>query len=216
MTKTRLKDKLKWCLAPTLYISDTYKMRAISLKDRGRRVRRLNKIYLTISILLYIIVNLMCIQLKDTVWEKTLLIFIPIWTLSRANEIFMAFIKDVFDKLDLKRRTKNGLEYYERIYMALRSFVELTIHYAILYFLLDTYYIQYGFKASLFNQGLEEPFTALYFSLMTIASIGYGDYYPVHPLSRGLVMYEVITGFLLLAVSFTVYVGLNLDEEEAP
>ena len=216
MTKTRPNHILKWCLAPTLYISDTYKKAASSLNDRGRRVRRLNKIYLTISIVLYIIVNLMCIQPKGTVLEKFLLIFLPLWTLSRANEIFLAFIKDVFDKLDLKKRNKNGLEYHERIHMALRSFVELTIHYANLYFLLDTYYLQYGLAASLFNQKLEEPFTALYFSLMTITSIGYGDYYPIHPLARGLVMYEVITGFLLLAVSFTVYVGLNLDEKEAP
>lgn len=158
----------------------------------------------------------MCIWFKNTTWEKIIMLSIVIWALSRVNEIFMAFIKDVFDKLDLRKRNKNGLEYYERIYMALRSYAELTIHYAMLYFLLDTYHLQYALKMNLFNKRLKEPFTALYFSLMTIASIGYGEYYPVHPLSRGLVMYEVITGFLLIAVSFTVYVGLNLDDKEAP
>ncbi|MEG1147705.1 MAG: ion channel [Niameybacter sp.] len=213
---TNKKTWLKGCLAPTLWVSDTYKKSATSSANRGIRVKRLNKIYFGIALSIWGILFLWGQVAGNMPPLKVVLIFIPLWALSRVNEIFMAFIKDVFDKLDPSRRSKNGLEYFDRIGLALRSFMELTIQYAILYFILDTYYLQYGFHGGLFNQPIESPFTALYVSLITIASVGYGDYVPVHPLARGLVMYEIITGFLLLAVSFTVYVSLDLDEKEAP
>ena len=139
-------------------------------------------------------------------------IVVPLYAISRCNEIFMAFIKDVFDKLNRKRRDKNGLEYFERIQLALRSYIELILHYSMLYFLLDTFQGFYHISGMVFNKPLGPLFNALYFSVIKIVSIGYGDIYPVHPLAKGLVMYEVISGMLLLVVSVTVYVNLTLDE----
>ncbi|MDA3732418.1 potassium channel family protein [Niameybacter massiliensis] len=213
---TKFQHVLKWCLSPTLFFSERYKQKAIHQQDRGRRVRRLNKTYFGISIVMLLLLIAENGWLNYTGIKKVFLIIIPLWSLSRVNEIFMAFIKDVFDKLIPSKRQKNGLEYHERVSMAFRSFIELTIQYAILYFLLDTHYLEYRLTSGLFNQPLKSPFTALYLSLITIASVGYGDYVPVHPLARGLIMYEIITGFLLIAVCFTVYVSLDLDEKEAP
>ena len=124
----------------------------------------------------------------------------------------MRFVKDVFDKLNHKKREKNGLEYFERIQLALRSYVELILNYSMLYYLLDTFQHLYHVNGEIFNKPLENLFNAIYFSVITIVSIGYGDIYPVHPLAKLLVMYEVINGMLLLVVSFTVYVNLTLDE----
>lgn len=215
MIKHWNKEWIKWCFSPTLFVSSYYKKRALTPKDRGKRVRFLNKTYFTIACLLFagiMIVHQLGMMNQLPCFLVVLYIF---WCLSRVNEIFMAFIKDVFDKLNPRKRKKNGLEYYERIALALRSFVELVLNYAMLYYILDTYFVRYGFWEGLFNQPLQDPLTALYFSLITIVSIGYGDYYPIQDISKLLIMYEIINGLLLLVVSFTVYVGLDLDEKEA-
>ena len=215
MCKEQYEYLVKWFISPTLFISYSYKKRALTPKDRGIRVRRLNVTYFIIAITLFVgIMILYMTHTRDTIYPWLVVIYI-LWSLSRVNEIFMAFVKDVFDKLNPRKRKKNGLQYYERIALALRSFLELIIHYAMLYYLLDTCFVRYGFWQGLFNQPLRDPLTALYFSLITIVSVGYGDYYPVHPIGKILVMYEIINGLLLLAVSFTVYVGLDLDEKEA-
>ena len=39
-----------------------------------------------------------------------------------------------------------------------------------------------------------------YFSLVTLATLGYGDIAPVHPVARSLVTAETITGQLYLAI----------------
>lgn len=215
MIKQWRKEWIKWCFSPTLFVSSYYKKRALTPEDRGKRVRFLNKTYFTIACLLF--VGIMMVDQLGRINQLPcfLVVLYILWCLSRVNEIFMAFIKDVFDKLNPRKRKKNGLEYYERIALALRSFVELVLNYAMLYYILDTYFVRYGFWEGLFNQPLQDPLTALYFSLITIVSIGYGDYYPIHDISKLLIMYEIINGLLLLVVSFTVYVGLDLDEKEA-
>lgn len=215
MCKEQYQYFIKWCISPTLFVSYCYKKRALTPRERGIRVRRLNVTYFIIACSLF--VGIMISYMTHTIDRipSWILIFYLLWSVSRVNEIFMAFVKDVFDKLNPRTRKKNGLQYYERIALALRSFLELIIHYAMLYYLLDTCFVKYRLWNGLFNQPLRDPLTALYFSLITIVSIGYGDYYPVHPIGKVLVMYEIINGLLLLAVSFTVYVGLDLDEKEA-
>lgn len=203
-----MKQWFKWVIAPSLFVSDYYKGLATSKSDRGKRVKKLNKFYLRVSIGLTVMISLVDLFTSSIGVMGPLWWGICIYGISRCNEILMAFVRDVFDKLNTKRRDKNGLEYFERIQLALRSYIELVLHYALLYYIMDTYII----KVPLFNQVMNHLWDAIYFSVITIVSIGYGDIYPVHPLSKGLVMYEVINGMLLLAVSFTVYVNLTLDE----
>lgn len=45
---------------------------------------------------------------------------------------------------------------------------------------------------------------AVYFSVVTITTLGYGDFVPTEPKSRRLVIYELGTGFLLLLFIFPV------------
>jgi voltage-gated potassium channel len=146
--------------------------------------------------------------------QTLLLIIIPLFCFSRCNEICFAFIKDAFDKLNPGHRQTHGLHYYQRVQLALRSYTELIINYGILYYLSDTYYTFYHLSTPIFNKAIESFFKSLYFSLITIVAIGYGEYYPVHDLGRFLVMYEVLTGTLLIVVSFTVYVNLNFKDEK--
>lgn len=199
-------------IAPTLYVSDYYKGCATTPTIRGQHVQRLNKIYLTISLIIAI-TSVMISYINGFAMLKQLVLLIyPVYLVSRCNEIFMAFVKDVFDKLNHMKRNKNGLEYFERIQLALRSYIELVLNYATIYYLLDIKIRLESTNAQLFNRPLQDMLDAIYFSVMTIVSVGYGDIYPTHPLSKILVMYEVVNGMLLLVVSFTVYVSLTLDE----
>jgi hypothetical protein len=40
----------------------------------------------------------------------------------------------------------------------------------------------------------------MYFSFVTLATLGYGDISPVHPIARSLAVAEAITGQLYLAI----------------
>ncbi|MGL4738092.1 MAG: potassium channel family protein [Cellulosilyticaceae bacterium] len=202
---------LKWCVSPTLWVSDTFKKGAPTIAKRGERVKTLNKIYLSISVVL--LVGLwICGWFVPITKFWPMALFWLLYCISRCNEIFFAFIKDAFDKLDPHKREANGLAYYERVQMALRSYLELIINYAILFYVLDGYSRQYYHALGLFNQSFENLFTALYFSVITIVAVGYGDIYPTQAISRALVCYEVMTGILLLVVSFTIYVSISLSE----
>lgn len=211
MKKTSLKKYCKWFLSPTLYISDHYKAAAKDVLKRGERVKRLNKTYFAISLLLLLWIAIWSRLPYNRILNITLIIY-PIYLVARCNEIFMAFMKDAFDKLNPAKREENGLKYYERIQLALRSYAELVINYAILYYILDRYFMFYRLGQAVFNKSLETILDAVYFSVITIVAIGYGEYFPVHQLSKILVMYEVISGTLLLVVSFTVYVNLDLKD----
>ncbi|MGL5676885.1 MAG: ion channel [Cellulosilyticaceae bacterium] len=212
MSKNKLSKWIKWLMAPTLYISDTYKSKAKSKEERGRRVKCLNKTYVTISCILTLLLAFCPKEWAEMAMVRGVLVVWALYVFSRCNEIFMAFVKDVFDKLNAIKRDKNGLEYFERIQLALRSYVELVLNYSMLYYLMDHCGKWIGMKGTAFNQVLANMWDSIYFSVVTIASIGYGDYFPIHPLSKALVMYEVINGTLLLVVSFTVYVNLTLSE----
>lgn len=212
MNKKKPIKTIRWLFSYTLCWSDYYKAQARSIRERGERVIRLNKSYFMISLINTIIGVIINDRVPYDGLKGLLLIGLPIYALSRCNEVFMAFVRDVFDKLDKSKRDKNGLEYFERIQLALRSYVELIMHYALLYYLIDTNALFYHLGEQGFERPLEHFFDAIYFSVITIVSVGYGDICPIHPITQALVIYEVISGMLLLVVSFTVYVNLTLDE----
>jgi voltage-gated potassium channel len=47
---------------------------------------------------------------------------------------------------------------------------------------------------------------AIYFSGVTLATLGYGDISPVHPFSKLLSVYEVLAGLLIVVISLALYV----------
>jgi voltage-gated potassium channel len=54
--------------------------------------------------------------------------------------------------------------------------------------------------------------TLLYFSFITLASLGYGDIIPVTPLARTLAYFEVIGGQLYIAIMLAGLIGLFLND----
>lgn len=74
--------------------------------------------------------------------------------------------------------------------------------------------LESAMPGSLFVQG--KPFTdgipmgdAIYFSFVTLATLGYGDIVPVTPIARGFAVFEAIAGQFYLAVLVGRLVGLR-------
>ena len=55
--------------------------------------------------------------------------------------------------------------------------------------------------------------TTVYYSFVTLATLGYGDYLPRTDLTRGLATFEVIGGQLFLAVLVARLIGSFADKE---
>lgn len=116
---------------------------------------------------------------------------------SRPNEIFIAFLRDAIDKVKGKC-PQSDLSMADRITLALKSYLELILNFATMY---------YMFPVSWFSYKFDSYWDALYFSGVTITTLGYGDISPNFWVSRLLTVYEVLCGFTLLIVSFAIYAG---------
>ena len=62
---------------------------------------------------------------------------------------------------------------------------------------------------------LENFATAVYFSFVTITTLGYGDISPVLPLARFLVFMEAIVGVFYMAILVASLIGVSLSHREA-
>tara|TARA_Y100000758_G_C15926967_1_gene377272 strand:- start:16 stop:720 length:705 start_codon:yes stop_codon:yes gene_type:complete len=133
------------------------------------------------------------------------MIVLVVWSflLSRAIEITKAFLGDAIDKLngDLPN---SDLKYGERLKLALTSYIELIINFGTLYFLMPVCFFKDSYK---FNSVLE----AIYFSGVTITTVGYGDISPSIWFLQFLTVFEVLSGFSLIVVCFTIYSSLALS-----
>ena len=53
-----------------------------------------------------------------------------------------------------------------------------------------------------FSDVLHTPHEALYFSMVTITTLGYGDFVPAGPVARWIIVWELVTGLLTLVLAF--------------
>lgn len=114
---------------------------------------------------------------------------------SRCNEVFFAFLDDALDRLRGKAPQTN-LTPVDRLKLAMRSYLEIVADFAILYFLLIFDW---------FSPNLETIVDSLYFSGVTVATVGYGDIKPSHDFSKVFVLYEILVGLVLVVVTFATY-----------
>ena len=56
--------------------------------------------------------------------------------------------------------------------------------------------------------------TWIYYSFVTLTTMGYGDITPVHPVARSLAILEALTGQLYLAITLARLVALHIKSEE--
>jgi len=96
----------------------------------------------------------------------------------------------------------------QKIYGALCAYLIFGYVWASLYTLTD--YLHPGS----FNNYLHGYRDLVYYSLITLATVGYGDITPVSPVARSLAVLEAITGQFYLAVMIARLVGLEIVHSE--
>lgn len=137
--------------------------------------------------------------------SRFFLYFISLWSISRIIEITYAFIHDARTHLKPKEKSSN-IPYYERIHLAMVSYLELIVLFGILYFCLNSLFCAFNMDITIID--------AIYFSGVTITTLGYGDIQPVFWITKILSILEVLCGFTLIIVSFTVYVSRAINDLE--
>jgi len=68
-------------------------------------------------------------------------------------------------------------------------------------------YLSHGAIGYCYNQVIQKPFEALYFSIITISTTGFGDIIPINGRGRILVFSEIAIGILLLVVFFGIFIS---------
>ena len=110
---------------------------------------------------------------------------------------------------------KRGRITVHRIHGAIAAYLLLAVFFAYVYGL-----IEYIYPGSLrFPEGwgavkgeLHQGF--LYFSVVTLTTLGYGDITPIHPWARAAVMLEAIMGPLYLAILVARLVSLQIESKK--
>lgn len=67
------------------------------------------------------------------------------------------------------------------------------------------------FLAGAADSPARQQMCSIYFSFITLTSVGYGDAYPVHPAARSLAMTEALIGQLYIAIMIASLVGMALQ-----
>ena len=112
----------------------------------------------------------------------------------------------------LVRVLRLGRVTYDHIVGAVAVYLLLGMTWAQAYGLLD------GMVPGAFNQASpasDSPYAFVYFSVITLATVGYGDITPVHPIARSLAMLEALFGQLYLAILLARLVSLEVAERRA-
>ena len=202
---------MEFVFSPTYWLADyrKSKYKRQQKAEVGKLIKKYNSIYLVLAILLAIGMHLLSpVDIYNVnedmgdafIWAAGLLIWI--YPLSRANEIIFSFYRDAIEKLN-GEPSRSDLKFGDRIKLAMRSYVELVVNFATIYALLPPSY---------FDCGISSYLDALYFSGVTITTLGYGDISPSAVFPQLLSIYEVLCGFMLIVVSFAVYTGRGLEQ----
>ncbi|HEX8695035.1 MAG TPA: potassium channel family protein [Longimicrobium sp.] len=177
---------------------------------KARRIIQHNYGYFAVSLTLLALVALF--ELQHSLEEPSMLTrwflisFIWIYPVSRIVEIFSAFVRDALDKFE-PGEPRSSLGFRKRIELAFFSYMEVINDFALIYLLLPRCMFRNCYE---FANVVE----AVYYSGVTIATIGYGDISPKHWFPQLLTLFEVFCGPVLLLVAFTVYTSEGLAQAQ--
>jgi len=103
---------------------------------------------------------------------------------------------------------KKGRVTGEKIAAAICAYMLLGVLWALLYSLL------YSLSAGSFNIEKPEMSDFVYYSFVTLSTVGYGDITPLTASARALAYVEAITGQIYLAVLVAGLVGMHITSRE--
>ena len=108
----------------------------------------------------------------------------------------------------LRRTLRGGPVTFHRIQGAVAAYLLLGVIWAYAYSLL-TLARPGAFTGPMSAEG---PRAWLYFSFVTLTTVGYGDVLPVHPVARSLASLEAVVGPLYLAILIARLVSLGVSD----
>ncbi len=111
----------------------------------------------------------------------------------------------------LRRTLRGGPVTFHRIQGAVAAYLLLGVIWAHAYSLL-TLMRPGAFTGSVGS--VDGPRAWLYFSFVTLTTVGYGDILPVHPVARSLASLEAVVGPLYLAILIARLVSLAVSDSE--
>ncbi|MDD2943183.1 MAG: potassium channel family protein [bacterium] len=118
------------------------------------------------------------------------------YCVSRSCEIIIAFCRDSLRIIHGLQPT-SALTPSDRIMMAIHSYICIIIDFSVLYRVLGRNHID----------GINNIFDAAYFSVITIATVGYGDIKPISYWGKFITGFEVFCGMALVVLTLTTYLG---------
>lgn len=230
--KKQKSPKLWWVICPTYKIAEQKKFSILDEKKEqddaeikkilAQVLKSFNKGYFVSSLVIAFFVGLVIplaeCKLGSSLYNQTGIIkwaFVVsvcilswLFLFSMGVEITKAFLEDAVQKLN-KEESSSNLKFGERLILSFKSYIELIVNFGTFYYLLP---------ATFFDVSGEKKFSsiieAIYFSGVTITTLGYGDFSPSHPLAQFLTVFEVLAGFSLIVVSFAVYSSLAINSNE--
>jgi voltage-gated potassium channel len=190
------------CISPTRAIIDYWKKHH---RNRALLFKRWNMSFFCISIVISLTLYVLPIATLPRPAGFPMLsaiLWVVLWcSVSRCTEVFWAFGRDAFDQLEGKAPT-SGLTAPNRLRLVAVSYAEVILDFGLICFSLSLLV-----DAAMYTPSFASIADAIYFSAMTITTVGYGDITPTRILSRALAISEVVLGLVLVVLALGVYLS---------
>ncbi|MBV7433794.1 potassium channel family protein [Cardiobacteriaceae bacterium TAE3-ERU3] len=129
--------------------------------------------------------------------------------MSHIMAVYSALILYIYVRLitEFKRYMNYHDNLFNFVKIELIIFINLIIYFGFVYYFLGVT------DSSSFNEPLE-LFDAMYFSLITISTVGYGHYYPMSMLAKLLVMSEILIGMWMVMTVLPVVINEQSNRQD--
>lgn len=142
-----------------------------------------------------------------------ILSIIVVVCISRISEVIVGFYGDALDKIDSTRQgyknKRTNMSVSERLNWLGLSYIEVLQYYAVLAFLTNNI-----IEPSSFGETCLSGADALFFSVVTITTTGYGDFVPKGDIGRLLAGCETLTGIVLLVAVLASYISSSIEAND--
>ena len=134
-----------------------------------------------------------------------------------ADNVLAICFAACFTAVVLQKVYEEGPVSGHRVRGAIAAYLLIGYFFAAVYRLLDTLIagsFSHAASPAFIQQGKDLADVFMYFSLVTLTTVGFGDISAVHPVARSLVMLEAVIGTLYPAILIARLVSLQIEHEK--